>query len=204
MGPNDAEVEKFLESLAADPAIEVRAAVAQTLGRSESSSATAFATEEKLTSDKDVFVQAEAIAALGNFPTKYIASCPLLYRAYLSKQKLLVDGAQSSLEKITKSAAFNAAAARESKEAPLRFTAAYGLNPNSDEGFQSLTRAMKDPDPGVRFIAAVKLGTVSPGRADATRKALESSLADEKNDDVRGMIRFSQGSWHRTGRIDGH
>jgi hypothetical protein len=135
-------------------------------------------------------VRAQAIRALGSFPTKYLATCPLLYRAYLSKQKPLVDGAEYSLEKITRSAAFNTAAARESKEAPLRFAAAYGMNPNTDEGFQSLSSALKDQDPGVRFIAAVKLGTVSPSRADAARKALES-LADEKDEEVRGMVRFS-------------
>jgi HEAT repeat protein len=187
IGLKDADVEQVLVSLAADPVVEVRAAVAETLGKFGSESATAFSTEEKLASDADIFVQAQAISSLGSFTKNFKAACPLLYRAYLSNQKPLVDGAKISLERMNKSAAFDAAAFRKSRDAFLRFAATFGLNPNTDEGFQSLSEALRDVDPGVRMVAAMKLGTVSSKRAAAARKALEAR-AEEKDTEVRVWI----------------
>jgi HEAT repeat protein len=187
IGPNDPEVEQVLIGLDADPLVEVRAAVAQTLGEIGSESAAAFATVGKLTSDGDEFVQAQAITALGSFIKNHKAACPYLYRAYLSKQKPLVDGAIYSLQKITKSAAFDAGAARQSKEAPLRFAATFALSPNSEEGLPLLAKALRDEDPGVRQVAATRLGTASSKRAAAARQALEAG-ADDKDPNVRTWI----------------
>jgi HEAT repeat protein len=186
IGHDDAEVEQVLVSLAADPVVEVRAAVAQTLGKTGSQRPTAFATEEKLAGDADVFVQEQAITALGSFPKNYVAACPLLYRAYLSKQRPLVDGSRFALGKITKSTSFDAAEARQSKEAPLRFAAAFGLNPDSDEGLALLTSALLDQDPGVRIMAATKLGTASSKKAAALR-ALQAQ-SGEKDPGVHESI----------------
>jgi HEAT repeat protein len=186
VAPNDAEVEKVVVSLAADPVIEVRAAVAETLAKMGSESVTAFATEEKLASDADLFVQAQAITALGSFPKNYVAASPFLYRAYLSRQKPLVDGSKLALARIVKSPVFDAAAARKSKEAPLRFMAIFGLKPDSDEGFPLLVGALKDEDPGVRFLAAMKLGEASSKKA-AARQALEAH-SGEKDAGAREAI----------------
>ena len=88
------------------------------------------------------------------------------------------------MEKIIKSKQFNASAARQGKNAALRFAATFGLNPNSDAGFQALVQTLKDDDPGVRIMAASKLARVSSSRTDVAFKALES-LADDKDADVR-------------------
>ena len=124
-------------ALADDAVPEVRMVVARVLGEIGPETAGAFAAERKLTSDPDLYIQARAITALGNFPGDHVASCPLLYRAYLSKQRPLQEGAELSLEKIIKSKQFNASAARQGKDAALRFAATFGLNPNSDAGFQA-------------------------------------------------------------------
>ncbi len=190
LGAHDPEVQRTLVALADDSVPEVRMVVARVLGEIGPEAAGAFAAERKLTSDPDLYIQARAITALGNFPGDYVASCPLLYRAYLSKQRPLQEGAGLSLEKIIKSKQFNASAARQSKDAALRFAATFGLNPNSDAGFQALVQALKDEDPGVRIMAATKLARVSSSRTDVAFKALES-LADDKDADVRSQIHRS-------------
>lgn len=187
IAPNDPDVEQVLISLAADPAIEVRAAVAQTLGQMGTETTTAFATEEKLASDVDMFVQSQAVSALGSFPRNYKAACPHIYRAYLSKERQLIDAAESALERITKSAVFDASSARQSQDPPVRFAATFGLNPSTEEGFRLLTSALKDQDPGVRLLAVVRLGTASGKRAAAARKVLDA-LAAEPDADVRAWI----------------
>ena len=135
LGAHHPEVQRTLVALADDSVPEVRMVVTRVLGEIGPEAAGAFAAERKLTSDPDLYIQARAITALGNFPGDYVASCPLLYRAYLSKQRPLQEGAELSLEKFIKSKQFNASAARQSKDAALRFAATFGLNPNSDAGF---------------------------------------------------------------------
>jgi HEAT repeat protein len=190
LGAHDPEVQRTLVALADDAVPEVRMVVARVLGEIGPETAGAFAAERKLTSDPDLYIQARAITALGNFPGDHVASCPLLYRAYLSKQRPLQEGAELSLEKIIKSKQFNASAARQGKDAALRFAATFGLNPNSDAGFQALVQTLKDDDPGVRIMAASKLARVSSSRTDVAFKALES-LADDKDADVRDQMHRS-------------
>ena len=177
-------------ALADDAVPEVRMVVARALEEIGPEAAGAFAAECKLTSDPDLYIQARAITALGNFPGDHVASCPLLYRAYLSKQRPLQEGAELSLEKIIKSKQFNASAARQSKDAALRFAATFGLNPNSDAGLQALVQTLKDEDPGVRIMAATTLARVSSSRTEVAFKALES-LADDKDADVRSQMHHS-------------
>jgi HEAT repeat protein len=191
IAPNDPEVEQVLVGLSSDPSIEVRVAVAETLSRSGFGSAAAFATEKKLASDPDIFVRAQGLTALGSYPKHVDASSPLLYQAFLSKQKPLVDGAKYALEKITKSSSFKSADARSSSQAPLRFVATYGLNPNSDQELQLLIRSLNDEDPGVRLVAAHRLGTASAAHLEAARKALDSR-PEERDLDVRAQIQFSR------------
>jgi HEAT repeats len=94
------------------------------------------------------------------------------------------------LEKNLKSKHFDASTARQSKDAALRFAATYGLNPNSDAGFRELELALKDEDPGVRIMAAAKLGNVSSSRTEVAFKVLKS-LADDKDADVRSQMHHS-------------
>ncbi len=61
------------------------------------------------------------------------------------------------MEEILKSKEFDASSAMKSKDAALRFTATFGLYPKSDAGFQALVQTLKDEDPGVRIMAAMKL-----------------------------------------------
>jgi len=190
LGAHDPEVQKTLVALADDAVPEVRMVAARVLGEIGSEAAGAFAAECKLTSDPDLYIQARAITALGNFPSDHAAACPLLYRAYLSKDRPLQEGAEVSLGKIIKSKQFNASTAAKSKEAALRFAATFGLNPNSDAGFQALVQRLKDEDPGVRIMAAAKLGNVSSSRTEVALKILES-LANDKDDEVRNQMHRS-------------
>ncbi len=167
--------------------------VARVLGEIGPQAAGAFAALRKLASDPDLYIQARAVTALGNFPGDHVAAGPLLYRAYLSRERPLQEGAELSLEKIIKSKQFNASSAAQSKDAALRFAAAFALNPNSDAGFQALVQTLKDEDPGVRIMAARKLASVSSSRSDAAFKALKS-LADDKDDDVRNQMHHSLAS----------
>ncbi len=192
LGPHDLEVQNTLVALAGDAVPEVRMVVARVLGDIGPEAAGAFAAECKLTSDPDLYLQARAITALGSFPGDHVAACPLLYRAYLSKQRPLQEGAELSLGKIIKSKQFNASAAAKSKDAALRFAATFGLNPNSDAGFQELVQTLKDEDPGVRIMAAMKLAGVgvSSSRTDAAVKALKT-LANDKDADVLSQMNYS-------------
>ena len=115
LGARDPEVQRTLVALADDPAPEVRMVVARVLGELGPDAAGAFASLCKLTSDPDLYIQAGAITALGNFPAEYVAASPLLYRAYLSKQRPLQEGAELSLAKIIKSKQFNASTAAQSR-----------------------------------------------------------------------------------------
>ena len=94
------------------------------------------------------------------------------------------------MEEILKSKGFDASSAAKSKDAALRFTATFGFNPNSDAGFQALVQALKDEDPGVRIMAATKLGNVSSSRTQVALKVLES-LANDKDDEVRSQMHRS-------------
>jgi len=94
------------------------------------------------------------------------------------------------LEKNLKSKEFDASLTAKSKDAALRLAATFGLNPNSDAGFQELVQTLKDEDPGVRIMAATKLARVSSSRTDAAFKALKS-LADDKDADVRSQMHHS-------------
>ena len=124
---------KTLLDLAQDDVPEVRMVVARVLGEIGEKSPEALAALLKLAADPDLYIQARAITALGSFPKDYVASCPVLCRAYLSKQRPLQEGAELSLQKITRSPAFDATAARESKDASLRFAAVFALDADSDE-----------------------------------------------------------------------
>ncbi len=187
LGPHDPEAQKTLVMLADDTVPEVRMVVARVLGEIGPQAAGAFAALRKLASDPDLYIQARAVTALGNFPGDYPAASPLFYRSFLSKERPLQEAAELSLDKICKSKQFNASEARQSKDAALRFTAVFALNPNSDEGFKLLGKFLKDDDPGVRIMAATKLGQVSSSRAEAARTALQS-LADDKDADVRNHM----------------
>ena len=191
IGAHDPAAQKTLIALAGDPVPEVRMAVARTLGELGPEVPGAHATLLALASDPDLYIQARAITSLGSFPKNLAESCPALYRAYLSKQRQLQEGAELSLDRLAKSPSFDAAAAARSPTAALRFAAGYATNPNSDEGFQSLVRALKDDDPGVRIMAATRLAEVSSGRTEAALKALES-LAGDKDEDVRGQAEQSR------------
>jgi HEAT repeat protein len=68
LGAHDLEVQKTLVSLADDRAPEVRMVVARVLGDIGPEASGAFAALRKLTSDPDLYLQARAITALGNFP----------------------------------------------------------------------------------------------------------------------------------------
>ncbi len=193
LGAHDPVVQRTLVALAGDAVPEVRMVVARVLGEVGPQAAGAFAALRKLASDPDLYIQARAVTALGNFPGDHVAASPLLYRAYLSRERPLQEGAELSLEKITKSKQFNAPSAAQSKDAALRFAAAFALNPNSDAGFQALVQSLKDEDPGVRIMAARKLASVSSSRTDAAFKALKS-LADDKDDDVRNQMHHSLAS----------
>jgi HEAT repeat protein len=187
IGANNSEAQKTLVNLATDAVPEVRMVVARALAELGPDIPQAFDSEIKLTSDPDMYIQARAVTALGSFPQKYVVSSPVLYRAYLSKQRPLQEGAELSLEKIVKSASFNAEEALRSKDAAQRFAAVFGLSSGSDEGMNSLCKALTDVDPGVRFLAARKLGNVSGQRSAAALKALKS-LVDEKDEDVRNRM----------------
>jgi HEAT repeat protein len=190
LGAHNLEVQKTLVSLADDTAPEVRMVAARVLGEIGPEAAGAFAALCKLASDPDLYIQARAITALGSFPGDHFGSCPLLYRAYLSKQRPLQEGAELSLERIIKSEQFDASLAAKNNNAALRFTAVFGLNPNSDAGFKMLEESLKDKDPGVRIMAATKLGKVSSSRTEVAHKALES-LASDKDDDVLNQMHRS-------------
>jgi HEAT repeat protein len=189
LAPGDAEVQKAIIGLADDEMTEVRVAVAEALPLASSDRRAAFATEIKLASDSDEFVRSVAITSLGGFPENYVDSCPLLYRAWLTKQKPLVDGAQVALAKLTTAPTFDAAKAARSEEAPLRLAAAFLRSPNSDEGLQALASALKDKDPGVRQMAAARLGTVSSRRAPAALQALEAVTAETDTDARVAILR---------------
>ena len=193
LGAHDPEVQKTLVALADDRCRRFAWSWPEFWETIGPEAAGAFAALRKLTSDPDLYLQARAITALGNFPGDYVAACPLLYRAYLSKQRPLQEGAELSLGKIIKSKQFNASAARQSKDAALRFAAVFGLNPNSDAGFKALEETLKDEDPGVRIMAATKLARVSSSRTEAALKALES-LANDKDADVRSQMQQLPGS----------
>jgi HEAT repeat protein len=193
LGGHDADVQHTLVELANDRAPEVRTLVARVLGQIGPEAAGAFSSVCKLTSDADLYIQAQAVIALGSFPADYIAACPILYRSYLSKHRPVQEGAELSLEKITKSKQFNASTAEQSQDAALRFTAAFALDPNSDSGFRTLEKALKDEDPGVRIMAATKLAKVSSSRTNLASKALQS-LANDKDAEVRGQMQRSLAS----------
>ena len=184
LGPHDPEVLKTLVSLADDRVPEVRMVAARVLGEIGPEAAGAFAALRKLTTDPDLYIQARAITSLGSFPGDHVASCPLFYRAYLSKERPLQEGAELSLAKITKSKQFNASEARQSKGAAMRFTAVFALNPNSDAGFKLIEQSLKDEDSGVRIMAGAKLAAVSSSRHEEAVKALKS-LANDKDEEVR-------------------
>ena len=190
LGTHDPEVQETLVALADDAVPEVRMVLARVLGEIGPEGTGAFAALRKLTSDPDLYIRARALTALGNFPSEYVAACPLLYRAYLSRQRPLQEGAELSLGRIIKSKQFNASTAAQSKDAALRFAAVFGLNPNSDAGFKGIEQALKDEDPGVRIMAATKLASVSSRRTDLAFKALKS-LADDKDADVRSQMQIS-------------
>jgi len=190
LGPHDPEGQKTLVMLADDTVPEVRMVVARVLGEIGPEAAGAFAALRKLASDPDLYIQARAVTALGNFPGEYGSACALLYRAYLSRERPLQEGAELSLEKIIKSKQFDASSAAKSKDAALRFAATFGLDPNSDAGFQALVQTLKDEDPGVRIMAATKLTGVSSSRTKVAFKALES-LADDKDANVRSQMQHS-------------
>jgi HEAT repeat protein len=187
LAPGDPEVQKIILELTDDMLIEVRVAVALALPLNSCNRQSAFAAEVKLASDSDQFVQSQAITALGGFPERFVDSCPVLYRASLSKQKPLVDGAYEALSKLIKGPTFDLATASGSSEAPLRFAAAFSRNPNSDDGFKALESALKDRDSGVRWMAANRLGTVSSKRSTTALHALEAASA-EKDPDARVAI----------------
>ncbi len=190
LGPHDPEVQKTLVTLVDDAVPEVRMVAARVLGEIGPEAAGAFAALCKLASDPDLYIQARAVTALGNFPGEYVSACPLLYRAYLSRERPLQEGGELSLEKITKSKQFNASSAAKSKDAALRFAATFALDPNSDAGFQALVQTLKDEDPGVRIMAATRLAGVSSSRTKVAFKALES-LANDKDADVRSQMQHS-------------
>jgi HEAT repeat protein len=191
IGGKDPEAQKTLVNLAGDAIPEVRMAVARTLGELGPGTPGAFVAELKLASDSDMYIQARAVTALGSFPQEYITSCPILYRAYLSKQRPLQEGAELSLDQIIKSGKFDAKAAGHSKDAALRFAAVFGLNPNSNEGWPALLQALKDTDPGVRLLAVNRLGGAAQTRAESALKALQP-LADDPDADVRNQVRHCQ------------
>ncbi len=190
LGAHDPVVQRTLVALAGDAVPEVRMVVARVLGEIGPEAAGAFAALQKLASDPDLYIQARAVTALGNFPGEYVSACPLLYRAYLSRERPLQEGGELSLEKITKSKQFNASSAAKSKDAALRFAATFALDPNSDAGFQALVQTLKDEDPGVRIMAATRLAGVSSSRTKVAFKALES-LANDKDADVRSQMQHS-------------
>jgi HEAT repeat protein len=191
IGAHDPEVHKILIALAGDPIPEVRMAVARTLGDLGPEVPDALAAELRLASDPDIYIQARAITALGSFPNDLPVSCQALYRAYLSKQRQLQEGAELSLDRLTKFPAFDTASAARSPTAALRFAAIYATNPNSDNGFQRLVQALEDEGPGVRIMAATRLAGVSSGRAEAALKALET-VAGDKDEDVRSQVERSR------------
>ncbi len=190
LGPHDPEVLKTLVSLADDRVPEVRMVAARVLGEIGPEAAGAFAALRKLTTDPDLYIQARAITSLGSFPGDHVASCPLFYRAYLSKERPLQEGAELSLAKITKSKQFNASEARQSEGAAMRFTAVFALNPNSDAGFKLIEQSLKDEDSGVRIMAGAKLAAVSSSRHEEAVKALKS-LANDKDEEVRNQMHRS-------------
>ncbi len=189
IGPHDPAVQKKLVDLAGDPVSEVRSDVARLLGEIGPEAPGALAALSKLAADPDLYVQARAITALGNFPEDHAASCPLIYKAYLSGQRQLQEGAELSLEKIVKSKEFPALAAAQSKDPAQRFAAVFGLSPNSDAGFQALLRALKDEDPGVRIMAAANLAKASSRRSEEAVNAVKSLAADQDAEVVAQMHR---------------
>jgi HEAT repeat protein len=190
IGANEPLARKTLLDLARDDVPEVRMVVARVLGETGQNDPEALDALLKLAADTDLYIQARAITALGSFPKNYVASCPVLYRAYLSKQRPLQEGADLSLQKITRSTAFDATAARASKDASLRFAAVFSLDADSEGGLQSLGDALKDDDAGVRLMAATRLGKVNSKRAHAALAALKR-LSDDKDEDVRDQMHRS-------------
>ena len=190
IGGHDPLVQETLLHLAGDPVPEVRMVVARTLGDLGSGNPRGPAAELKLASDPDLYIQARAVTALGNFPLDYTLSCPSLYRAYLSKQRPLQEGAELSLEKIVKSKTFDVVSAMKSKDASLRFVAVFGLDPGSDAGFQALVKALGDEDPGVRIMAAARIARVPSNRTASALNALES-LSKDANPDVVSQMQHS-------------
>jgi HEAT repeat protein len=191
IGKDDGAARGTLVKLAGDPVPEVRMVVARTLGELGPATPGALAAELKLASDPDMYIQARAVTALGNFPKDYITSSPILYRAYCSKLRPLQEGAELSLEKIVASAAFDAQSAWHSKEAALRLAAVFSFEPGSEKGLQAIIKALRDEDPGVRILAVTKLCSASSRRAADALKALES-LAEDRDADVRNQVGHSR------------
>jgi HEAT repeat protein len=191
IGRDDAEAQKLLVRLAGDPVPEVRMVVARALGDLGPKIPGAFAALVKLTADSDMYIQARAVTALGSFRQDYVTSCPILYRAYRSKQRPLQEGAELSLAEIVKSPAFDAKAAWQSKDPSLRFAAVFGLDPGSKEGMPAILQALKDEDSGVRLLAVTRMCSASAARAEAALKAIEP-LANDTDADVRNQVRYSQ------------
>jgi HEAT repeat protein len=191
IGRHDPGAQESLVKLAADPVAEVRMVVARILGELGPGPSGAFDAEVTLTSDSDMYIQARAVAALGSFPGDYVKSCPILYRAYLSKERPLQEGAELSLGRIVKSGAFDAGAAGHSNDAALRFAAVFGLAPDSQGGLQAIVAALVDKDPGVRKLAVTRLGAAPSRFADAALKALDG-LAADRDPDVRSQVGFSR------------
>src|SRR5262245_6628640 len=191
IAPRDSEVQEALSRLAGDAVPEVRMAVARVLGEVGNGSAQALAAELKLASDPDLYIQARAITALGGYSSDYRLVCPILYRAYLSKQRPLHEGAELSLEKITSSKEFDPTLALTSGDPAQRLAACFSLDPHSEVGFLSLCRSLQDDDPGVRVMAVMRLGKASSDRAAIALKALEC-LDDDKDADVRNQMHYSR------------
>jgi HEAT repeat protein len=191
VGPRDHRVLESVAKLATDQVSEVRMVVARVLGEIGTGNPQALGALLKLTADPDLYIQAQAVLSLGSFPSDYLSTCPVFYRSYLSKARQLQEGAEISLDKILKTKAFDAAAARQSKDAALRFAAIYGLKPSSDARFQDLVHALADPDPGVRIMAATRLSEVPRDKAPAALEALKS-LSKDPSPDVVTQVHLSQ------------
>jgi HEAT repeat protein len=191
VGPHDPRVLESIAKLATDQVAEVRMVVARVLGEIGAGNPQALAALLKLTADRDLYIQAQAVLSLGSFPGDYLTTCPVFYRSYLSKERPLQEGAELSLEKVLKSKSWDAKAARESKDAALRFAAIYGMKAESDTTFHDLVNALADQDSGVRIIAAMRLAAVPARLHDSALQAL-ASLSKDTNPDVINQMHLSQ------------